>query len=361
MEMVPPTHDGEPTLASLIEEQRAAALDQVEAAWQLYISRIEEALAAGWREHLAAALNGRFSEIATTLEDAFAAQLARRTEQLRSSLRAQLADSFNQALRRFRAAESEQEIFDLLIELAGLFCARAALALIQDGARASFTAWRDFTIDSPGLPPVAELPLESAPALQSAVQSRETAIAEKTSSELSGAVAGLFEGVEAGKVILVPVLNRDKTVALLCAAQRAPEWNPGGLELLAMLAGLALEAKSAQRPQPLAAISRAAAAAPEWPGLSRGDAEFHAAARRFARVQVAEMRLFKSQAVREGRQRQDLYAALKPEIDAAREAFRNSYLNACPTMVDYLHLELVRTLANDDARLLGPEYPGPLV
>jgi hypothetical protein len=122
-----------------------------------------------------------------------------------------------------------------------------------------------------------------------------------------------------------------------------------------------LEAKSAQRPQPLAAISRAAAAAPEWPGLSRGDAEFHAAARRFARVQVAEMRLFKSQAVREGRQRQDLYAALKPEIDAAREAFRNSYLNACPTMVDYLHLELVRTLANDDARLLGPEYPGPLV
>jgi len=360
MEMVPPTHPGEPTLASLIEEQRAAALDQVEAAWQLYISRIEEALATGWREHLAAALNGRFTEIATTLEEAFAEQLARRTEELRSSLRAQLADSFNQALRRFRTAESEQEIFDLLIELAGLFCARATLARIQDGARASFTACRDFTSDSVG-PPPAELPLESAPALLSAVQSRETAIAEKTSSELSEAVAAFFNGLEADKVILVPVVSRDKTVALLCAAQRAPELNLGGLELLAMLAGLALEAKTAQRPQPLVAISGAAAAAPEWPGLSRSDAEFHAAARRFARVQVAEMRLFKSQAVREGRQRQDLYAALKPEIDAAREAFRNSYLNACPTMVDYLHLELVRTLANDDARLLGPEYPGPLV
>jgi hypothetical protein len=30
-------------------------------------------------------------------------------------------------------------------------------------------------------------------------------------------------------------------------------------------------------------------------------------------------------------------------------------------MVDYLHLEMVRSLADDDAILLGPSYPGPLV
>jgi hypothetical protein len=30
-------------------------------------------------------------------------------------------------------------------------------------------------------------------------------------------------------------------------------------------------------------------------------------------------------------------------------------------MLDYLHLEMVRTLAQDDAELLGAEYPGPLV
>jgi hypothetical protein len=30
-------------------------------------------------------------------------------------------------------------------------------------------------------------------------------------------------------------------------------------------------------------------------------------------------------------------------------------------MVDYLHLELIRTLANDDAELLGKDYPGPMV
>ncbi|MGQ9632754.1 MAG: GAF domain-containing protein [Bryobacteraceae bacterium] len=361
MEKVSPTHDGESRLANLIEDQRAAALDQVEAAWQLYISRIEEVLATGWREHLAAALNGRFSEIAVTLEEAFAEQLARRTEQMRASLRAQLADSLNQALRRFRAAESEREVLELTIELAGLFCARAALAIIPDSGRACFTAWRDFLGDFSGRTPVAEIALDSAPALQSAVQSRETVVAERTSSELSDSVAAFFEGVDAEKVILVPVVDRDRTLALLCCAQRGPQLNLAGLELIAMLAGLALESKTARRPQPWVAISGAAVPGPEWPGLSRSDAEFHASARRFARVQVAEMRLFKSQAVREGRQRQDLYAALRPEIDAAREAFRNSYLNACPTMVDYLHLELVRTLANDDASLLGAEYPGPLV
>lgn len=360
METVPPTHAREFTLTNLIEDQRAAALDQIEAAWQLYISRIEEVLSTGWREHLATALNGRFSEIAATLEEAFSEQLARRAEELRSGVRAQLADFFNQSLRRFRAAESEKDVFDPLVELAGMFCDRAALALIQDGARASFSAWRDFTGRSLEQTPVSELPLQTAPALWSAVQSRETIVAELTPAELSEAVA-LFEGIEACKVILIPVVNRDKTVALLCAAQRAPAVNVSGLELLGMLAGLTLEAMAARRLPPPVAVSSEAVPGPEWPGLSRSDAEFHAAARRFARVQVAEMRLFRSQAVREGRQRQDLYAALRPEIDAAREAFRNSYLNACPTMVDYLHLELVRTLANDDARLLGPEYPGPLV
>jgi hypothetical protein len=29
-------------------------------------------------------------------------------------------------------------------------------------------------------------------------------------------------------------------------------------------------------------------------------------------------------------------------------------------MVDYIHVELLRTLANDDAELLGEDYPGPM-
>jgi hypothetical protein len=78
-------------------------------------------------------------------------------------------------------------------------------------------------------------------------------------------------------------------------------------------------------------------------------------------VQVAEMRLRNAAAVQSGRLRRNLYNSLRDPIDAARNAFRKEFFAKCPTMVDYLHLELTRTLANDDADLLGKEYPGPMV
>ena len=48
-------------------------------------------------------------------------------------------------------------------------------------------------------------------------------------------------------------------------------------------------------------------------------------------------------------------------MDAARLEFREKFFAPCPGMLDYLHLEMVRTLAHDDAELLGPDYPGPMV
>ena len=76
---------------------------------------------------------------------------------------------------------------------------------------------------------------------------------------------------------------------------------------------------------------------------------------------MAEIRLYQSEKVKNGRAAHDLYTSLKEEIDSAREAFRREFLNASDSMVDYLHLELVRTLANDDAEVLGRDYPGPMV
>ena len=107
--------------------------------------------------------------------------------------------------------------------------------------------------------------------------------------------------------------------------------------------------------------ARAAAAPRAAPELPPEERATHLRASRFARVQVAEMRLYKANAVREGRARKDLYSALKEDIDTAREAFRLNFVTVCASMADYLHLELVRTLANDDPLLLGPGYPGPLV
>jgi len=76
---------------------------------------------------------------------------------------------------------------------------------------------------------------------------------------------------------------------------------------------------------------------------------------------VAEMRLFQADAVQAGRARRNLYDTFRRSIDAARESFRHSFFAPCPSMVDYLHLELVQTLANDDPDLLGDNYPGPMV
>jgi hypothetical protein len=73
------------------------------------------------------------------------------------------------------------------------------------------------------------------------------------------------------------------------------------------------------------------------------------------------MRLQDAQAVQSGRTKRDLYGALRQRIDDTRTAFHDQYFTTCPSMVDYLHLELVRTLAHDDADLLGKDYPGPLV
>ena len=73
------------------------------------------------------------------------------------------------------------------------------------------------------------------------------------------------------------------------------------------------------------------------------------------------MRLYRPDAVKAGRAQGDLYSALQDAIDEGREAFRQTFVKASPTMFDYFHLELVRTLANNDPAWLGEKYPGRLV
>jgi hypothetical protein len=84
-------------------------------------------------------------------------------------------------------------------------------------------------------------------------------------------------------------------------------------------------------------------------------------AQRFARVRVAEIQLYHAAQMKSGRAAGDVYTALKPQMDAAREAYREKFLTPVNGTADYLHAEFVRTLANNDAALLGPAYPGPLV
>jgi hypothetical protein len=89
--------------------------------------------------------------------------------------------------------------------------------------------------------------------------------------------------------------------------------------------------------------------------------EKHLRAQRFARVRGAEIQLYHAAAIKQGRASGDVYSVLKTQMDAARDEYREKFLTPMNGTADYLHAEFVRTLANDDPALLGPNYPGPLV
>jgi hypothetical protein len=150
------------------------------------------------------------------------------------------------------------------------------------------------------------------------------------------------------------------------------------IELLCEAAGMRLESIGAYR-EPRAALAAGqpnaaglvqlgpgvpaseTAAARSWDDLTLEDQKLHLRAQRMARVRVAEMRLYHEDEVRRGVASGDIYGALQAGIDAARDQFLQTFLSSSSTMVDYLHLEILRSLAHDDENLLGQNYPGPMV
>jgi hypothetical protein len=100
---------------------------------------------------------------------------------------------------------------------------------------------------------------------------------------------------------------------------------------------------------------------PKWDELSPAEQKAHLHAQRIARVRVAEIRLYHADALREGVFAGNIYGSLREQIEKARTEFLQNCLAQSPTMVDYLHLEILRSLAHDDERLLGSDYPGPMV
>jgi len=134
--------------------------------------------------------------------------------------------------------------------------------------------------------------------------------------------------------------NEQEWNAAVVESGKAFAGNPAAIEFLAKLVALTAPKSSTMLDK----------------GLDKADL----IAQRFARVKVAEIQLYQGPAVKAGRVSRDLYGSLRAEIDAAREAFRERFLTPGNETGDYLHAELVRELANEDATLLGPGYPGPM-
>jgi hypothetical protein len=287
----------------------------------------------------------------------------------REEARREFADRLNQVARRLRIAPDAAELSVTLLDAAAQFSGAAALfRVVGDAVKPERVRVR-------GLPEPGEegfisleISLSSAAALASAVESHDPVTAVTTPAEVSAQLCDLFGHPSDGRVSIYPVVVRDRVLALIYA------WGTVQGSVIELLTQVAAAVWSAipepVTPSDLIGIAPAPAApepapAPDaamtWESLSAEDQQIHLRAQRFARVQVAEMRLFEGDAVQSGRTQRNLYEAMQKSIDAARETFRNQFFAACTNMVDYLDLELTRTLANDDPDLLGKTYPGPLV
>ena len=351
--------DKDTYLAQALTEQKTefvAALESREAEYQAALEsknkELEEALGARESE-----FSHKYEQVALRARDAI-------TAAGRSASR-ELSERVNQAARRLNQAETIEQWRSALLDGAMPF-SQVAMVFRVAGRQAVLESARGVEVSE------CEVELQLAPALENAVESKDTVVAVRTSSEFSETIASLIPGTMGAKVYLFPIVVRDKVVAILYTEPGEAPLEPSALELLATVAGLALSLRrSATEAKPPVGIVQIEPAAPApdpakslvnlMASLSREDQELHGRAQRFARVQVAEMRLYKSNLVKAGRENAALYPALRADIDLARDAYRTQFLgDGAKEMYDYLHLELVSALASNDESLLGGEYPGPL-
>lgn len=355
----------EPTaLSSALQDAKDTARDQLVAVWQLQVEQIQEQLSSGWKQHIEKVFEDRFTELGAQLEAevrvTVAGQLAEEVAASRAQVRRELSEQLNQVLRRLRHAEDPDAYWQALADGCAGFAGRVAVFSVR-GQWAKCEAARGFE-DSQTLV-AKEFAIAFAAAIDSAIKTREMVIAVRSAGELSETLIKVLGQTGNEKVYVFPVSNR-QTVSGVVYVEQPTEIS--GLELLSSAAPPPVAPEPARTSAEglvsivPAAAGAAPAASPEWASLSKAQQELHQRAQRFARVQVAEIRLYHAQAVKKGRLERNLFEVLNAEIDRAREAFRRQFMAATPTMADYLHQELVRTLANDDQSLLGASYPGPL-
>ncbi len=275
----------------------------------------------------------------------------------RAEAEREFSESSNQFVRRLRRTASVDDALKLLVEATARVCEIAA-AFTFSGTEARLRSARGLSGSD-----LAVNPGEAA-AFLCALDTKDPVVALGTAQEISPVLSDAIGRHAGSKIYLYPVVVRDSVHAVFLAGGVE---QPAAIELWCESTAMQLQELIA-KPQPkpeglisLAASVKAKPAAPSWEALPPQEQQLHLRAQRMARVAVAEMRLYSVAELRAGRERSDIYGALRTQIDGARDTFRKDFLAGTTGMLDYLNVELIRTLAGDDERLMGPDYPGPLV
>jgi hypothetical protein len=188
--------------------------------------------------------------------------------------------------------------------------------------------------------------------LGEAIRRREPVV----TSEAEGVAAPAFAELPHGRAAMaVPLLVGNQPVAVLYAddaadgTPAAPASWPEAIQILGRHASVTLAHLTAARAADAMRRSMAPAGGQKMPnGAQDGNS-----ARRYARLLVSEIKLYNEAAVQVGRQQRDLLARLKPEIERARKLYSQRISPAVDSRGALFHQELVQTLADGDASLLG--------
>jgi hypothetical protein len=92
------------------------------------------------------------------------------------------------------------------------------------------------------------------------------------------------------------------------------------------------------------------------PETSGEEQQIHNKAQRFARLLVDEIKLYNQAKVSEGRKNKDLYDRLKDTIEKSGATYQKRYGNTVAASGNYFQHELIRSLAEDDASIMGENF-----
>ncbi len=242
-------------------------------------------------------------------------------------------------------ARSLGETLDTLASAAAREAPRVAVLTIR-GGRAH--GWRFIGFGALDEAPPANLEFDDAGIIATAARNNVVAVGQP-----SPAFAGLEPDVASMAVPLA--LGGDVVGILYADAESAtPEsrLNAGAIEILARYAARGIEAMTAFKVARSLTIPTPSPEPPA-PRVDKDDDEDVAGARRYARLLVSEIKLYHEDSIAAGRRDRDLGNRLGGEIARARVLYEQRVPPHVRARAPFFDDELVRTLADGDASLLG--------
>lgn len=341
----------------LLDTTQRETQDLVTALCQVHLERVRELLSRDLHAQMIHVIEERFSQLELSIRP--------RMARARLEVARGITQVLNDCFARMRRFDSDRAWCEAMLDAAGALSRRSAFFSVR-GNDLCLQGARGFE-GAASVPPL-ETPYKSAPAFVRVIEMGKTQIATRTAAELSAAISEMFGNDSDVRVMLVPVTTADRVPGIIYAEDAV---DASAIETVAAMAGAVLE-RHLRLYEPVrpatGGIRTVSVVGPDGTMEHHDTGEIPAQAppptgnpiqkraQRFARVEVARILLEQAEAVARGRHRHDLYQTLRQPIDSARARYREQF----DGIHDYLHLEILRTLAREDTALLGRDYPGPL-